>query len=227
MDSRLGKYLWTLLPNVRRRKDPEASVLAGLLDAVGGLLDTAKDGIQTLRRRAAVWQIDVSHPYYTDAQRSLDLNSLALCRGTRRLAGETDTTLRERLQAMPALRSAMGSAMGMRYLVEEVLGHTLAGLVVYRDDPQTRIVLAAKAQPGYAERDVSHLLSAADQADEDYDPFRQTRIYSAADLDYRFQFWISIETAQALDADEKGRIAELIAQEKPAHTTCRVHFVEP
>ena len=70
-------------------------------------------------------------------------------------------------------------------------------------------------------------LSAADQADEDYDPFRQNRIYSEADLDYRFQFWVSIETASVLSADEKGRIAELIAQEKPAHTTFRVHFVEP
>ena len=152
---------------------------------------------------------------------------LALDRGTRRLAGEMDTALRERLQAMPALRTYMGSAMGMRYLVEEVLGHSLAGLVVYCDDPQAWIVLAATAQEGYAERDRSHLLSATDQADEDYDPFRQNRVYSAEDLNYRFQFWISIETEEALDADEKGRIAELIAQEKPAHTTCRVQFVEP
>ncbi len=224
MDSRLGRYLWALLPNVRRRVDN--SVLGGLLDALGEVLDAAKDRIQSLRRRAAVWEVDGSHAYYADSERGQDLEKHALDRGTRRLAGEDDAALRARLQAWPASRRFVGSAIGMQYLVEDVLGHTLAGLVVFRDDPQGWIILSAEEQSEFADRDVSHILSAADQADEDYNPYRQNRIYSAADLDYRFQFRMSIEHTGPMTDAEKERITELIALEKPAHTTFRVEFVE-
>ena len=226
MESAIGRFLLTRLPKVRRRKDEELSVLAGLLDALGTVLDAAKDGVQSLRRRGFVWQQDAGHGYYADSLRGQDLDRHALDRGTRRLAAETDEHLRERLQVMPHVRLHMGSALGMRHLVESVLGHSLASLVVYCDDPQGRIQLAAWEQGLHAETDVSHVFSAADQADVDNDVFRQNRLYSEADLDYRFQFWISIAPSEEIDADEMDRIVELINQEKPAHTVARVHFVE-
>lgn len=226
MDSRLGNYLLAMLPNVRRRKDYVDSALAKLLDAIGTELDDAKDTVQTLRRRACIWIADGAHAYYATVERTADLNLHALDRGTRRLAGETDTALRQRLQAMPRLRQYMGSAMGMKYLVEEVLGHTLTALVVYAADPQAQVILSGKELGLYAERDLSHVFSAADQADTDNDVYRQNRIYSEADLDFRFQFWMSITPAAALSSIEEDRIVELINQEKPAHTVARVHFVE-
>ena len=225
MESTLGKYLLTRLPKVRRLKDTADSVLAGLMDVFGLSLDEAKDVIQSLRRRAFIWQLDPGHEYYADVLRDADLETHALDRGTRRLKDETKTHLRERLQRMPHTRQYMGSAMGMKYLIEDVLGHTLAGLVVYCDDPQGRIQLNAAEQSQYTEENVSHIYSAADQPNPQYDPFRQNRIYSEADLDYRFQFWVSINPTGSPNSEEKARIVELINQEIPAHTVARVHFV--
>ncbi|MFA7332633.1 MAG: hypothetical protein WC326_16310 [Candidatus Delongbacteria bacterium] len=225
MESRLGPWLVRMLPSVRRKKDD--SILAGLLDAWGLSLDAAKDAITRLRRRGFVWQLgDGTDPYYADAQRGQDLNLHALDRGTRRLSEETDAHLWQRLSILPAARQYAGSAMGMKYLVEDVLGHTLSALTVYADDPQARIVRTALDDKGQVEVERSHLFSSADQADEDTDGIRQTRLFSQADVDIRFTFWLTVETAAALDAEEEARIIELINAEKPAHTAAVVHFVE-
>jgi hypothetical protein len=227
MESRIGKYLLSCLPKVRRLKNEEDSVLAGLMDVFGFALDEAKDVIESLRRRACIWELDQDHTYYKggDSTRKDDLKLHALDRGTRRLENETESALIVRLRIMPSTRQYMGSAMGMKYLVEQVLGHSLAGLVVYRDDPQGRIQLRTSDQGLYAEKNVSHVYSAADQADAQYDLYRQNRIYSEEDLDYRYQFWISIRHDEALSTAEKTRITELVNQEKPAHTVARVHFI--
>lgn len=225
MESRLGPWLVRMLPSVRRKKDD--SILAGLLDAWGLSLDAAKDAIYRLRRRGFVWQLgDGTDPYYADPQRGQDLNLHALDRGTRRLSGETDVHLWQRLSILPATRQYAGSAMGMKYLVEEVLGYTLSALTVYADDPQARIVRTALDDKWQVEEERSHLLIAADQLDEETVGIRQTRLFSQADLDIRFTFWLTVETAAALDAEEEARIIELINAEKPAHTAAVVHFVE-
>lgn len=225
MESRLGPWLVGMLPSVRRKKD--GGVLAGLLDAWGLSLDAAKDAAYRLRRRGFVWQLgDGTDPYYADAQRGQDLNLHALDRGTRRLAGETDEALWNRLAILPATRTYAGSAMGMRYLVEEVLGHTLSALTVYADDPQSWLWLEDTDLAARVEDDRPHVFSAADQADEGTDTLRQTRVFRQADLDIRFTFWLTVETASALSAEEKARITELICAEKPAHAAAVVHFVE-
>lgn len=225
MDSRLGPFLLSWLPSARRRKD--ASVLSRLLDALGESYDAAKDAIYRLRRRGFIWQLgDGSDAYYGDPQRGLDLNRHALDRGTRRLQGETDEALWQRLAIQPAVRQHAGSAMGMRYLVEDVLGHTLYALTVYADDPEARIVRSEVDQAAQVEAERSHLFSAADQANPDMVGLRQTRLYSQADLDIRFTFWLSILPAGPLDAEERTRVTELVMAEKPAHTACVLTFVE-
>jgi hypothetical protein len=225
MESRLGPWLQGMLPSVRRKKD--GGVLAGLLDAWGLSLDAAKESIYRLRRRGFVWQLgDGTDPYDTDAQRSQDLNLHALDRGTRRLAGETDEELWNRLAILPATRLYAGSAMGMKYLVEDVLGHTLSALTVYADDPQSWLWLEEADLAARVESDRPHVFSAADQADPGTDALRQTRVFSQADLDIRFTFWLTVETVTALSTEEKARITELINSEKPTHAAAVVHFVE-
>jgi hypothetical protein len=225
MESRLGPWLQGMLPSVRRKKD--GGVLSGLLDAWGLSLDAAKDAIYRLRRRGFVWQLgNGTDPYYADAQRGQDLNLHALDRGTRRLAGETDTQLWNRLAILPATRQFAGSAMGMKYLVEDVLGHTLSALTVYADDPQSWLWLEDGDLAARVEDDRPHVFSAADQADPGTDALRQTRVFRQADLDIRFTFWLTVESAAPLGTEEKARITELINSEKPAHAAAVVHFVE-
>ena len=225
MESRLGPWLQSMLPSVRRKKDD--SVLSGLLDAWGLSLDAVKDAIYRLRRRGFVWQLgDGTDPYYADAQRGQDLNLHALDRGTRRLSGETDEQLWQRLSILPATRVFAGSAMGMRYLVEEVLGHSLSALTVYADDPQNWLWLEVADLAARVESDRPHVFSAADQADPDLADLRQTRLFRQADLDIRFTFWLTVEHTTALSVEEKARITELICAEKPAHAAAVVHFVE-
>ena len=225
MESRLGPWLQCMLPSVRRKKD--GSVLAGLLDAWGLSLDAAKDAIYELRRRGFLWTLgDGTNHYYATDLRTGDLERHALDRGTRRLTGETNAELEARLAILPATRQFAGSAMGMKYLVEDMLGHTLSAMTVYADDPQARIVRTALDDMWQAEQERSHLFSAADQAGEETGAYRQNRLFSQADLDIRFTFWLTVETTVALDAQEQARVAELIMAEKPAHTSCVLYFVE-
>jgi hypothetical protein len=209
---------------VRRRKDD--SVLAGFLNSIGGVLDEAKDTIQSLRRRGMVWVQDASHAYYSSEQRTADLDMHARDRGTRRFVGETNEQLAARLQAFPHVRRHMGSAMGMKFLVEEALGHQLLGVVVYSDDPNLRVMLSAEEQGRTAEENRSHILATADQGDPLFDDYRKNRMYSQEDLDYRYQFWISIGVPAGTGQEELDRITELVNEEKPAHVVARVHFVE-
>ncbi|MDP2361595.1 MAG: hypothetical protein Q8O14_12745 [bacterium] len=225
MESRLGSYLLALLPKVRKLVDD--SVLGRLLDAFGLSYDAAKDAIYELRRRGFLWTLGSgTNPYYATDLRTADLDRHALDRGTRRLLGETNAELEARLAIMPATRQYAGSAMGMKYLVEEVLGHTLSALTVYADDPEARIVRSEADQAAQVEAERSHLFSAADQADPEMDGLRQTRLFSQADLDMRFTFWLSILPAGAQDAEERTRVSELVMAEKPAHTACVLTYVE-
>jgi hypothetical protein len=225
MTSRLAPYLLGLLPKVRRRVDD--SVLGRLLDAFGLSLDATKDAIYRMRRRGFLWTLgDGTNPYYTATERTADLERHALDRGTRRLAGETNALLEARLAILPATRQFAGSAMGMKYLVEDVLGHTLSALTVYADDPEVRIVRSEADQAAQVEAERSHVFSAADQADPYMEGLRQTRLFSQADLDIRFTFWLTVESAAPLDSEERTRTTELICAEKPAHTACVLTFVE-
>ncbi len=225
MESRLGSHLLALLPKVRRLVDD--SVLGRLLDAFGLSYDAAKDAIYEMRRRGYLWTLGSgTNSYYATDLRTADLERHALDRGTRRLAGETNAELEARLAIMPNTRQYAGSAMGMMYLVEDVLGHTLSALTVYADDPEARIMRTATDDAAQVESERSHLFSAADQADPDMDGMRQSRLFSQADLDIRFTFWLSILPASALDSEERTRVSELVMAEKPAHTACVLTFVE-
>lgn len=225
MESRLGPYLLALLPKVRRRVDD--SVLSRLLDALGLSLDAAKDTIYRLRRRGFLWTLgDGSDPYYATPERAGDLNQHALDRGTRRLKSETSAQLEARLSILPMASQYQGSAMGMKYLVEDVLGHELTALTVYADDPEGWVVRAAADQGQHVEEDRSHVFSAVDQADPGTEGIRQNRLFSLADLERRFTFWMSVTTAAPLVDEELVRVRELILAEKPAHTACVLTFLE-
>jgi hypothetical protein len=194
--------------------------------ALGLSLDAAKDAVYRMRRRGFVWQLgDGTNPYYADAQRGQDLNLHALDRGTRRLAGETDESLWRRLAIQPSVRQFAGSAIGMRYLVEDVLGHTLAGLSVYVDDHQARILESADALLWRVESDRSHILSAQDQVNQAYAGLRQNRLFSQDDLSTRYTFWISIEPNGPIGDEDRVRIQEMIDAHKPAWTRSILHFV--
>jgi hypothetical protein len=90
LSSRIGDYLWWLLPAVRKRKAKSDSRLFGLLDSVGAVLDELKAAILTARLRRFALVHNLDDPYYNCPERSADLEMHALDRGLRRLSGESD-----------------------------------------------------------------------------------------------------------------------------------------
>ena len=100
--------MWWLLPAVRKRKDRDRSVLFGLLDTVGTVLDELKETIMTARLRRYFLIRNEDDPYYSSEQRSLDLDMHALDRGLRRLPGESDEALLARIATLPGARTRRG-----------------------------------------------------------------------------------------------------------------------
>ena len=223
MESRVGRFLLALLPKVRKLKDD--SVLGRFVDAVGTSLDTAKEDVFGLRRRGFLQEIDPGHAYYTSSLRTEDLSAHALDRGTRRLKGESNSALAERLKAMPYARQFAGSAMGMKYLVEEVLGHTLVELAVFSDDPKKLVLVSAREQPTPPDLGISHIYSAQDQdmGQEEIPASRWNRLYSTGDVQTCATFFMAIQASSSLSSEAKRRIVELVHQEKPAHTKASIY----
>jgi len=219
----IGQYLWWLLPNVRKRKEPGQSVLCGFLDAVGAVLDELKGAILTtrLRRYIAVRTPDTNVPYYYSAERTSDLDMHALDRGLRRLAGETNEQLTERLLTLPYRNQFIGTKIGMKYLIEEIFRLRCEEIVEYYADDQALLVLSETEQAAEVEMNVSHIFNESDQSA--YEPYRQNRIYRQSDLTLAFHFWVSISDPEQIGYDPLV-VTEAINAQKPAHTRALIYF---
>ena len=223
LSSVIADYLWWLLPAVRRHKEKHESNLFGLLLTVGAVLDELKTVILTARLRRYFLIRDEDHPYYGLELRSADLDLHALDRGLRRLPGENDVALLERISTLAFRNQFLGTKAGMKYLVEELFGLRCEQIVEYYADDQAWIILDSEDQSREAEVNISHVFSSDDV--DLYESYRQTRIYSAVDLSLAFHFWIHISYLQGMEVDQQVIIESINAQ-KPAHTRAVIHFTE-
>ncbi len=221
--SEIGSYLWWLLPAIRKRKYRERSVLFGLLDTIGMTLDEVKQAILTARLRRYFLVRDESDPYYAGDQRSADLEMHGLDRGLRWLPGESSASLLERISTLPYRNRFLGTKTGMKFLVEEIYGLSCDQVVEYYADDQAWVILSDAEQTGEAEVNISHVFSGEDA--EEYEAYRQTRVYSRDDLSQSFHFWVSISSPDGVEFDPEV-IVEAINAQKPAHTRAVVHFTD-
>ena len=221
--NRIADYIWYLLPAVRKQKEKSQSRLYGLLEAIGLVLSELKETILTARLRRYFLIREENNPYYSSELRSEDLNKHALDRGLRRLPGESDVALLERIATLGFRNQFLGTKAGMKYLVEETFGLTCEQIVEYYADDQSWIVLSAEDQSGEAEVKISHIFSAEDV--DLYEAYRQTRIYSEDDLSLAFHFWMNVSYPQGMNVDQQV-VIEAINAQKPAHTRAVVHFTE-
>jgi len=219
----IGQYLWWLLPNVRKRKQPAQSVLFGFLDAVGTVLDELKSAVLTtrLRRYIAIRNPNTNIPYYDSEERSSDLDLHALDRGMRRLPDETNAQLTERLLTLPYRNQFIGTKIGMKYLIEEIFRLRCEEIVEYYADDQAFLILSASEQAAEVEMNISHIFNLTDQ--EIYETYRQNRVYKAVDLTLSFHFWMSISNPGEIHF-EREVVIEAINSQKPAHTRALIYF---
>ena len=215
--------MWWLLPAVRKRKDKDKSVLFGLLDTVGTVLDELRETIMTVRLRRYFLIRNEDDPYYSSELRSLDLDMHALDRGLRRLPSESNEAFLERIATLPYRNRFLGTKAGMKYLIEDIFGLTCEEIVEYYADDLAWIVLSASDQSAEAEVNLTHVFDNNDIAE--YEAYRQTRIYSASDLSLAFHFWVHISYPQGMEIDEQV-VVEAINAQKPAHTRAVVHITE-
>ena len=213
--------MWWLLPAVRKRKEKHESRLYGLLEAVGLVLDELKTTILTARLRRYFLVRNTSDPYYSSELRSADIDRHAFERGLRRLPGESDAALLERISTLPYRNRFLGTKAGMKQMLEDMFGLTCRQIVEYYADDQAWIVLCGKDQSAEVEVNITHVFS-EDEINE-REACRQTRLYSASDLSLAFHFWIHISYPPGTEIDEEV-VTEAINARKPAHTRAVVHF---
>jgi len=214
-------YMWYLLPTVRKQKSPSESKLFGLLDAIGAVLDELKSAILTARLRRYASIQDASNPYYTSAERSGDLDFHAGDRGLRRLPGESDAALLERILTLTFRNRFLGTKAGMRYLIEDIHRLRCDQIVEYYADDQAWIVLSESDQKTEVEPNLSRLFDGIDQSE--FASYRGTRIYSESDLTQSFHFWIAVSNLNGIGYDPEV-VIEAINAAKPAHTRGVVYF---
>ena len=208
---------------MRKRKEKQDSTLYGLLVTIGLVLDELKSAILTARLRRYFHIRDADNPYYDSALRTADLDMHALDRGLRRLSGENNASLLERITTLPYRNQFLGTKAGMKYLIEELYGLNCEQIVEYYADDQCWIILNNMDRAAEAEINISHVFSEEDV--ENFETFRQTRIYSEGDLSLAFHFWIHISSYTGMEVDRQI-IVEAINAQKPAHTRAVVHFTE-
>ena len=223
MSNAIADYLWYLLPAVRKHKEKHESNLFGLLLTIGTVLDDLKTVILKARLRRYFLVRDEDNPYYISQARTADLDMHACDRGLRRLPGESDTALLERISTLGFRNQFLGTKTGMKYIIEDLFGLTCEQIVEYYADDQSRIILSDEDQSAEVEVNISHVFISDDV--NSYEAFRQTRIYSDSDLSLAFHFWIHISYLQGTEIDEEV-IVEAINAQKPAHTRAVVHFTE-
>ena len=219
----IGNQIWWLLPQVRKRKTREQSVLWGLIDAVGEVLDSLKQAIliSRLRRFFLIRTNTETQDYYTSPERSTDLEAHGRDRGLMRLLGETDDELLERISTLPYRNGFLGSKTGMKYLVEEIFGLHLDDLIEFYPDDLALIVLDNDDQTAETEINLSHIFNAEDQIT--WDAFRQNRIYKRNDVTQAFHFVLNISNPNSADYDSEV-VNELVNAQKPAHTRAIINF---
>ncbi len=223
MSSVIGKYLWWLLPAVRKRKDKDRLVLFGLLDSVGTVLDELKRTILTARLRRYFLVREASDPYYGSPERSTDLDMHSLDRGLRRLPGESDASLLERITTLPYRNRFLGTKTEMKYLIEDIFGLSCDQVVECYADDLACIIHAEVDQTAEAEVNISHVFDVEEV--DGYEAYRQTRVYSRDDLSQAFHFWVSISNPEGVEFDPEV-VVEAINAQKPAHTRAVVHFTD-
>ena len=221
----IGDYIWWLLPQRRKRKTKQDSVLYGFIDAVGGVLDALKLAILTsrLRRYFLVRENADTEGYYNSTERTLDLEAHGRDRGLMRLPGETDQQLLDRISTLPYRNGFLGTKTGMKYLIEEWFGLQLNTIVEFYADDMLWIVLSNEDQGLEAEINLSHIFNAEDQIT--WDAFRQNRIYGRGDITHAFHFVINISNSGNVDFDP-DIVTELVNAQKPAHTRSMLIFME-
>lgn len=222
--NKFADYMWWLLPTVRKCKESHESTLFGLLVTIGMVLDDLKTVILTARLRRYFLIRNADDPYYDSELRSADLDLHALDRGLRRLPGENDAALLNRISTLAYRNQFLGTKAGMKYLVEELFGLTCEQIVEYYADDQAWIILDSEDQYREADVNISHVIS-SDDVDLYEASYRQTRIYSISDLSLAFHFWIHITYSQGMNVDQQ-LVIEAINAQKPAHTRAVVHFAE-
>ena len=221
--NKFAEHMRWLLPEVRKRKDKQDSTLYGLLVTIGIVLEELKSAILTTRLRKYFLVRDADNPYYDSELRTTDLDMHALDRGLRRLQGENNASLLDRISTLAHRNQFLGTKAGMKYLIEELFGLNCERIVEYYADDQVWIILTDVSQSAEVENNVTHVFSEADS--DNFEAFRQTRIYSEGDLSLAFHFWIHISYQQGMEIDEEV-ILETINAQKPAHTRAVVHFTE-
>ena len=221
----IGNQIWWLLPQRRKLKTKEQSVLWGLIDAVGEVLDSLKQAIliSRLRRFFLIRTIIDTQDYYTSPERTLDLEAHGRDRGLMRLPGETDAQLLERISTLSYRNGFLGSKTGMKYLIEEIFGLMVNDIIEFYPDDMALIVLSEHDLSGETEINLSHVFNAEDQIA--WDAFRQNRIYRGGDVTQAFHFVISISNPDDVDYDPEV-VEELVNAQKPAHTRAIIYFNE-
>ena len=223
--STIGNQIWWLLPQRRKRKNKAESVLWGLIDAVGEVLDALKRAIlvSRLRRFFLVRTNTEVQDYYSSPERSSDLEAHGRDRGLMRLPGETDQQLLERISTLPYRNGFLGSKTGMKYLIEEILGLQLDTLVEFYPDDMALIILSEQEQTAETEINLSHIFNLQDQAT--WDAYRQNRIFKQNDVTQAFHFALNISYPAVVDYDFEV-VSELVNMQKPAHTRAIIYFSE-
>ncbi len=221
----IGNQIWWLLPQRRKRKTKEQSVLWGFVDAVGEVLDALKQAIliSRLRRFFLIRTIIDTQDYYTSPERTFDLEAHGRDRGLMRLPGETDAQLLERISTLSYRNGFLGSKTGMKYLIEEIFGLMVNDIIEFYPDDMALIVLSEHDLSGETEINLSHVFNAEDQIT--WDAFRQNRIFRRNDFTQAFHFVISISNPENLDYDPEV-VEELVNAQKPAHTRAIIYFNE-
>ena len=221
----IGNQIWWLLPQRRKRKTKAESVLWGLIDAVGEVLDSLKQAIMIsrLRRFFLIRTNAETLDYYSSPERSLDLEAHGRDRGLMRLPGETDQQLLERISTLPYRNGFLGSKTGMKYLIEEIFRLQLDTLVEFYSDDMALIVLSENEQAAETDINLSHVFSLQDQ--ETWDAYRQNRIFRSDDVTQAFHFAMNISNPAVVDYDPEI-VTQLVNAQKPAHTRAILNFVE-
>ena len=219
----IGNQIWWLLPQVRKRKFKGQSVLWGLIDAVGEVLDSLKHAvlISRLRRFFLIRTNTETQDYYSSPERSSDLEGHGRDRGLMRLPGESDSELLERISTLSYRNGFLGSKTGMKYLIEEIFSLQLDDLIEFYPDDHLWMVLSKDEQEREAEINLSHIFNAEDQVT--WDAFRQNRIYRQEDVTQAFHFVINISNPGSVDFDPEV-VTELVNAQKPAHTRAIINF---
>ena len=223
--SAIGDFLWMLLPGIRKQKDSSShSVLYGLLSAIGEVLDTVKSDIRTMRLSWYAQSIETGSDYYALPERSNDLDTIALGKSTRRYPDESNELLADRLTDWTNICRWNGTKPGLKALIESH-GFVCREIVESYADSQGLILLSQVDQPLEAEINLTHLFSQEDTDKEEYQEYRQNRVYRASELIWNFCFSASIGS-NGRPEHRREQLKQAIYDFKPAHTQAQILFVD-